>query len=167
MKRSGKNFLLLIAILILAAIYAGIRSGDTESVDLYLLNGNYYLHKGDYFSEYSVAQKTDGDFVPVAENVDALSATGPPYYLRIDGGGGIRYLSLAHEKPDTIPGRTSLIENMVWQKPWQYVETRTLHDPRKLAGQIVLITIIALVFLLVMRVFRIRRLTRRDLMLGL
>ena len=163
MKRSGKNILLLTVTVILVFVYAWIRSGDPESVDIYHLDGNYYLHKTDYFSKYSIVQKSEGDYHLVAANVVGISAQGPPFIIQIRAGKEIQYLRLATESSDTSTLLSTVGEDIAWQKPWQYVESKTIRNPRKLMGEVVLIAIILLFFWLVMRVFRLKRLTRQDI----
>ena len=50
-------------------------------------------------------------------------------------------------------------DEIVWKKPWQIVELKTLNNSNKLISQIVLILIILLGFYIIMKVFNIRRLT--------
>lgn len=53
-----------------------------------------------------------------------------------------------------------LSQKIIWKKPWQIVEIKTLSNPIKLISQILIMLIIILSFYITMRIFNLKRMTK-------
>lgn len=166
MKNSKPYLLLFVSLIILVLIYITIRSNDSIKQDLYELNSGFYLEKKDYFSKYAIIMKSDENFQLIVSDVKELYVFNEECLVKYKENSKEKFLYFSDETEnqiitDHLNDLKGLInpDEIVWKKPWQIVELKTLNNSNKLISQIVLILIILLGFYIIMKVFNIRRLT--------
>lgn len=137
------------------------------SQDLYQINSEFYLKKIDYFSKYEITKKNIDNYQVVISDVTRLYEFPKGCIVEYNYNSRKKYLYISfetgkHWNYDNLErlGRDIELEKVKWKKPWQVVELKTLNNPKKLINQILLITIIVLVFYLIMRSFNLKKLIK-------
>jgi len=162
------NLYLLLLISSLIAILIVLKIGNVFiSQDLYQINSDFYLKKVDYFSKYEIAKKNIDDYQIVISNVSGLYEFPKGCIAEYSNNSRRKYLYILFETGkyknyDNLEklSRDIDLEKIKWKKPWQVVELKTLNSPKRLINQILLITIIVLVFYLIMRIFNLKKLIK-------
>lgn len=163
-----KPYIFLFSILaLLITAYIAFRHNDICSQDNYKLNANFYLKKIDYFSKYSILKKSNNDCITIITNIEAISMVKDSYLIKFKEKSTLKYLYLypfsdEYIITDNLNEFDDLIlsQKIIWKKPWQIVEIKTLSNPIKLISQILIMLIIILSFYITMRIFNLKRMTK-------
>lgn len=162
MTKSKKYSLLILGIVVLLIAFIAIRVKSSQKINHYQLYKNYYLHKNDYFSSYSISKHHMSGNIDIITRVEDIAVNQEHIVIRYSKENSINYMLV---KKDTIIldirdiDSIGLMNSKIdFIKPWQFVEKKTLKDKNKLLSQIILIGILILGFFLIMNVFKIERL---------
>ncbi len=153
------------ALLVIA--YGVVRYYDICERDYYKLTENFYLNKIDHFSKYSILKKSNNNYETIVDNVEEMSALENTYLIKFKENATLKYLYLypssdEYFMADNLNDLDEFIssQNIVWNSPWQVVESETLGNPLKLTSHILLILIILLGFYIIVRKFNLKRVAK-------
>jgi hypothetical protein len=167
MKKLKPHMLLLFVLALLIATYGAVVYFDKSKQDNYQLTANFYLNKIDYFSKYSILKICNNDNTTIVVDIEAISILSDTYLVKFKEKSTLKYLYLYPSSDeyiiaDNLNDLDELIQhqNVIWRKPWQIVEMKTLSNPVKLVSQILLMLVIILGLYITMRIFNLKRITK-------
>ena len=167
MKKIRLYILLFVVLVMLIIAYITVRYNNIDKQDNYKLNSKFYLEKIDYFSKYSIVKKSDNDYITIITNIEAISILKDSYLIKFKEKSILKYLYLDFYSEEYIItdnindfDKSILLQEIIWKKPWQIVEIKTLNNPIKLISQILLILIIILSFYITMKIFNLKKIKK-------